>query len=89
MPPTPRGDKFRVMNLRLVIKKNIPPYSWAWIRQTKLLVINAIEMSIKLLSFITSEAVVSVLGRGHLSHKDKRKLVMLSRNMFFCNGVTK
>ena len=72
MTPTPRGGNFGGKKCKIdVFLKNLHLYSQAQMRQTKYVVMMAKEGSTKIVTFMTPEAGVLVLGCGHISHRVK------------------
>ena len=65
----PRGGNSAVKNVKLMyFLENLLQYSQAYIRQTKYIIMMTKEGSTKIVTFMTPEAGVLVLGRGHISH---------------------
>ena len=72
MNPTPIGGNFGVNSVKLrYFLKNFLPYSQAYIRQTKYIVMITKEGSTKIVNFMRPGPGVLVLGCGHISHMVK------------------
>ena len=71
MTPVEGVPVLRRGHTKSYFSKNLVPYFWAWVRQTKCIVMMTKERSTKIVNFMTPVEGVLVLGRGHISHRVK------------------